>query len=326
MDGIQESTLSATDRKLESQAMMTALKTDLADQLLENCLSNWQKNGRQMLVVTADQKSAKKYHLDLKAKGINAGIAISEEESSLQTIALFQTGRIDCLVTCMMAYEGLDVPDITHLACLTHIRSKPWIQQMFARAWRQTPWRKKAKCWIFVPDDPKINRVIAEIKAEDQKIIPYPLEGPGPGSVSGVFAPISGEVETINRQMLDHVEEVSENEEVISKLWRDSGLSEDDPRYKAFADAIKNSKPKVPPKPEKTISEKEKELRTFINDLCNKANYESGSDHGTFQTKLLKKTNKNLPEQTLPELERSRKICIDICSKVVSAERVESWV
>lgn len=329
-DGEQENTLSMSDRKQESQAIMTALRTDLADQLLENCVENWQKNGRQngrkLLVVTADQKSAKKYHGELKTKGINSGLAISDEDTSLQTIVQFQKGGVECLVTCMMAYEGLDVPNITHLACLTHIRSKPWILQMLARAWRQTPKHKKNKCWIFVPDDPKINRVIAEIKSEDLKVIPLPLEGPGRGKNDGIFIPISGEVENINRQMLDHVDESSEEEEIISKLWQASGLSTDDPRFKAFADAIKNSKPNVPPKSDKTIDEKEKELRTFINDLCNKANFDSGSDHGTYQRKLLKRTKKPLPEQTLSELQKSRKICIEICSQAIASGRVESWV
>ena len=35
-----------------------------------------------------------------------------------------------------MAYEGLDVPEVAVVAALTHIRSRPWLEQMVARATR----------------------------------------------------------------------------------------------------------------------------------------------------------------------------------------------
>jgi len=38
------------------------------------------------------------------------------------------------LVTVAMAYEGLNVPKISVICCLSHIRSAPWLEQCFARA------------------------------------------------------------------------------------------------------------------------------------------------------------------------------------------------
>ena len=43
------------------------------------------------------------------------------------------------LVTVAMAYEGLDVPEVAVVAALTHIRSRPWLEQMVARATRVDP-------------------------------------------------------------------------------------------------------------------------------------------------------------------------------------------
>ena len=37
------------------------------------------------------------------------------------------------LVTVAMAYEGLDAPEVAGVAALTHIRSRPWLEQMLAR-------------------------------------------------------------------------------------------------------------------------------------------------------------------------------------------------
>ena len=38
-----------------------------------------------------------------------------------------------------MAYEGLDAPAVSVVASLTHIRSRPWLEQMVARATRVDP-------------------------------------------------------------------------------------------------------------------------------------------------------------------------------------------
>ena len=43
------------------------------------------------------------------------------------------------LVTVAMAYEGLDAPEVAVVAALTHIRSRPWLEQMVARATRVDP-------------------------------------------------------------------------------------------------------------------------------------------------------------------------------------------
>jgi len=45
-----------------------------------------------------------------------------------------KTDKIDVLVTVAMAYEGLNIPAVSHIICLTRIRSAPWIEQMTARA------------------------------------------------------------------------------------------------------------------------------------------------------------------------------------------------
>jgi hypothetical protein len=62
-----------------------------------------------------------------------------------------------------MAYEGLDVKPITHIACLTRIRSKPWIEQMLARATRHDPdagpWYSQ-EAHVFTPDDKMMHIVV----------------------------------------------------------------------------------------------------------------------------------------------------------------------
>ena len=76
----------------------------------------------------------------------------------------------DCLVTVGMAYEGLDAPKTTHLIILTPIRSRPWIEQVIARATRYDRhggrWEDQ-EARIYVPDDYKMNEIIFKIEQEE---------------------------------------------------------------------------------------------------------------------------------------------------------------
>jgi type I site-specific restriction endonuclease len=47
--------------------------------------------------------------------------------------------RARLLVTIAMAYEYLDVPEVAVVATLTEIQSRPWLEQIIARATRIDP-------------------------------------------------------------------------------------------------------------------------------------------------------------------------------------------
>ena len=67
-----------------------------------------------------------------KTKALEAELAALKEFQARR--AAWLLGKLDVLVTVAMAYEGLDIPAVSHLICLTRIRSTPWIEQMTARA------------------------------------------------------------------------------------------------------------------------------------------------------------------------------------------------
>jgi superfamily II DNA or RNA helicase len=73
------------------------------------------------------------------------------------------------LVTVSMAYEGMDCPEISHIACLTHIRSRPWLEQMVARATRVDPHAGPydgQSALVYHPDDPMFRSFRHEIETE----------------------------------------------------------------------------------------------------------------------------------------------------------------
>ncbi|MFC7693989.1 hypothetical protein ACFQY5_35190 [Paeniroseomonas aquatica] len=65
------------------------------------------------------------------------------------------------MVTVAMAYEGLDAPEVAVVAALTHVRSRPWLEQMVARATRVDPHAgpySTQRALVFHPDDPLFAR------------------------------------------------------------------------------------------------------------------------------------------------------------------------
>lgn len=178
-DGQSYGTRLSTAHKDTAEALYTALKTQFAFALLEECTAHWQSwraahPRAKLLVVTAGIEDAKKYAEALKKMGIRAAIATSDDSvQAANNIEKFKgTGAraVDALVTVAMAYEGLDVPAVTHIACLTHIRSRPWIEQMIARATRFDPgagaWEEQT-AFVYVPDDKLICSIIARMQ-DDQ--------------------------------------------------------------------------------------------------------------------------------------------------------------
>jgi superfamily II DNA or RNA helicase len=142
--------------------LFTALRTGYADELLRrtflDCRERRAKRREalgvgpgeparglgKLLVVAPDQATARRYADTLRAwlgggpaAEAAVGLAISDEGASVERIARFRL-RPDpaVLVTVGMAYEGMDAPEVTHIACLTQVRSVPWLEQMVARGTR----------------------------------------------------------------------------------------------------------------------------------------------------------------------------------------------
>ncbi len=197
-----------TNRKIESladagddtsSALYTALRTEYADELLARCVAHWRifkrNNPRsKMLVVCSSIARAKPMLAKLVADGIRAEIATSDDsESAQRTIKAFRSSDdVDALVTVQMAYEGMDVPAVTHIACLTHIRSRPWIEQMLARATRFDKLAGKYETQFahaFVPDDALMGDVIRDI--EEAQLLEIREERPNNGADGTAPTPTS---------------------------------------------------------------------------------------------------------------------------------------
>jgi superfamily II DNA or RNA helicase len=163
-------------------ALFTALRTGFAEALLREAfvaVRNLRAQRRRerglapgeaarglgkLLVVAPDQATARHY-LNVVRQWIPAiqveevaQLATSDMPHAHELLAAFRL-RPDpsVLVTVAMAYEGLDAPEVAVVAALTHIRSRPWLEQMVARATRVDPNAgpyESQQALVFHPDDP----------------------------------------------------------------------------------------------------------------------------------------------------------------------------
>ncbi|WP_208864054.1 hypothetical protein [Roseomonas gilardii] len=163
-------------------ALFTALRTGFAEALLRETflavrdLRSRRREHRglapgeaarglgKLLVVAPDQAAAKHY-LEVIRRWIPpaqaeevAQIATSDTPRAHEVLAAFRLrAEPSILVTVAMAYEGLDAPEVAVVAALTHIRSRPWLEQMVARATRVDPHAGPygdQRALVFHPDDP----------------------------------------------------------------------------------------------------------------------------------------------------------------------------
>lgn len=203
------------DFETTRQALFTALRTEFAVSLLDEALAATRRLRAErraklglapgeparglgkLLVVAPDQENARRYlahvHGKLPARGreTEARIAVSDAGDAHEALAAFRLQpQPSVLVTVAMAYEGLDAPETAVVAALTHIRSRPWLEQMVARATRVDPFAgawEDQRALVYHPDDLLFRRFRERMETEQgtlarhakgrrQPALPFPGE------------------------------------------------------------------------------------------------------------------------------------------------------
>lgn len=162
----------------ENNQMLTAvLETNYALNLIDGCIAHWKtikatQPFAKLLIVSPSITIANTYLKHIKRQhNLRAEIATSEDSANAETaMDNFKItdeahhGKTDVLVTVAMAYEGMNVPSVTHICNLTRYRSKPWIEQMLARAVRN--YKNKSRAYVWTPNDNAMNAIIEQLRNE----------------------------------------------------------------------------------------------------------------------------------------------------------------
>lgn len=308
----REERLSQAKREDEGSALFTALRTEVAVQLFESGIDHWKNNrGGKIILVADSQGTAKEYAKKLGKMGITTALAIDDNPDAHDQVKRFRRdSNVTALSTCQMAYEGLDAPITSHIICLTHIRSAPWIEQMLARAWRAYP--GKTRCWAFVPDDPRMNRVIEKIASE----VPDPVsvwEAGGAFNGGGLREPVlalNGNVDSIKNRFLDESFAGGATREKVVEFFRTLGLNGDEPECLALIAKL-DRQIHVPQSPQLTVKEQEVHLRNQIAAKCRLINADNARRlgreprWGEAEKQLVSLTGKQIGDMSIEELKRA---------------------
>ncbi len=302
-DGADVSTRLSEASDDAGAALFTALQTGYAMQLFNAALKHWRKRGKKLIVVCHRKDKAKDYTAILREQGIKTYLAIDDNNEASEDIQSFRASNEKCAcVTCMMAYEGMDVPTATHLCVLTHIRSKPWIYQMLARIWRAAP--GKNRCFAFVPDDQLMEGLIEEIRSEQETIVKDGHDGGGEGGSRPNVLALESSADDMRLTGLDNVPE-SPLESAFIDFLIDNDLEPNDPEFRPVFDKIREKEFIVEDGIEETEGQTLIRMRKEISDLCRSRDNERGLKWGTTQKELYSRTGMSIKEMDEDELKRA---------------------
>ncbi len=269
-----------------NKALYTALKTEYADHLLAAGIAHWQEHRKKYpsakcVIVTSNIKEAKRHIANLSGISARCDIATSDDsDEALKVINKMKAGKLDVLVSVAMVYEGLSIPEISHIICLTRIRSVPWIEQMTARANRIDPAAgpyDEQIGHIFAPADPLFKQVMKKIEAEQAPVMqerssPRQREGSGDGGFR--LEPAPGGIIPLSSAMTGRRD-----------MILGAGISVT----------------------EKTSSETEAELREMIDSHIKRFAYQCRYMPQKLNTDVYQYFGKPRAQMTIPELERCLK-------------------
>ena len=325
-DGMEHEVDSLAEAGREAKAaIFTALHTDYANQLLSACVDHWQHykefNPRsKMLVVAPSIRKAKDYAKQLDKMGLVTQIATSDEaaaaERAIKNFKRHDREKVDVLVTVAMAYEGLDVPAITHIACLTHIRSRPWIEQMVARACRvdhEAGPYERLYGYVFCPDDPLLHHCIQKIQQEQRPFLKLKGEAPPPVERRESLAPseermMALESEATRSRSRDLSQTGAgldyEENQMFLNFMKEYGIDGSPVQLKEELKALEQgSEEEV--NVVLTPRELERQLRKQIEEYCRRYQNRKKLEHGYLNREMVRVFQKSRKDMTQLELERA---------------------
>lgn len=274
-------------KHLRGAAVQGAVRDEeFRNPIVRECLDHWLDYRRdnphsRALVVCGDQEQAREIRDWVRSTyAVKTCLAISDEGSDgRRALRDFRDNRVgEVLLTVAMAYEGLDVPDLTHLAHVGAYRSRPWTEQCFGRVIRidndpAAPDPELQIGFVWVPRDPRMNEIVTAIRERTEQglrdrreVPPPPPPPPGEREERAVSATYEGTI--LGDLVRGYEEDPSQRANRLMAInhrfrsWPHKELI-------ALASAL-GEMPKAPPKParpqppEESINEREDRLRRDI--------------------------------------------------------------
>ena len=130
------------------------------------------------LVVAIDKEHAERLAARLGAiTGERPAIVTSDAADASQRIQRFATGSGSWLVSVLMVSEGVDIPRLRVGVYATTARTELFFRQVVGRFIRRTPAPRQQMSHLFLPSDPALKRLAAQIEEERNHALSLEPEG-----------------------------------------------------------------------------------------------------------------------------------------------------
>lgn len=246
-----EQLLSLAKKVEQARALRTAITDDdFQGTVLDDALDDLdayrrgRNNRARMIVVCESVEACKRVadrvrrskHIAASEVLIAVGTPLKDEYDGATAVRRFRDkGEGLVLVTCLMAHEGLDVPDCTHLVCLTNTRSTVFLEQVFARVTRfdrgckSLTWEQQC-AFIYAPRDPKmVDFLRTWLDERESDFVDVKVKRAGTGPSFGErksFVPISCEPGTMRVFIDDSEEDPVDTKSIDDWSSRHPGIAE----------------------------------------------------------------------------------------------------
>jgi superfamily II DNA or RNA helicase len=130
------------------------------------------------LVVAIDKEHAERLAARLGAiTGERPAIVTSDAADASQRIQRFAAGSGAWLVSVLMVSEGVDIPRLRVGVYATSARTELFFRQVVGRFIRRTPAPREQMSHLFLPSDPALKRLAAQIEEERNHALAAETEG-----------------------------------------------------------------------------------------------------------------------------------------------------
>ena len=130
------------------------------------------------LVVAIDKEHAERLAARLaRVTGEAPAIVTSDAADASQRIQRFAAGAGSWLVSVLMVSEGVDIPRLRVGVYATSARTELFFRQVVGRFIRRTPVPKQQMSHMFLPSDPTLKRLAAQIEEERNHALAQLAEG-----------------------------------------------------------------------------------------------------------------------------------------------------
>ena len=259
------------------------------------------------LVVAIDKAHADELAARLaRVSGERPEIVTSDAPDASDRIARFAAGRQPWLVSVLMVSEGVDVPRLRVGVYATTARTELFFRQVVGRFVRRTPAPRDQMAHLFLPSDPRLKQLAAQIEEERDHALAVRTEGEAVAAEREPAAPVEA-----FRALWSSARRDDELLQTTSPGEAMALFADPEPAPSPALAAFTTTAPAAPSRPASALSahERRERLRAARRSLVTAVARRTGESHQAIHARVNRETGaRSVAGATEAQLERGNRL------------------